>query len=197
MDFNLFSFDEEIESADVKISARKTIIQEKLQVKSFLKKEKADAILQVLPKNGESLHIISNGSFDYFNFIPIAVNLLGGKCTDFYFSTWTMNLGNTRALIKLFDEGKILKVNALVGLYFKKRESAVFNELYEGLKERGQKVFSNENHSKVTLLTNGIDYITISGSANFTSNPRIEQFSINNSKELFDFHKKWMDEIIK
>ena len=197
MDFNLFSFDEEIESADVKISARKTIIQEKLQVKSFLKKEKADIILQELPQLGESLHIISNGSFDYFNFIPISVKLLGGKCTDFYFSTWTMNLGNTRALIKLYDEGKIEKINALVGLYFKKRESAVFNELYEGLKARGQKVYSNENHSKVTLLTNGVDYITISGSANFTSNPRIEQFSINNSKELFDFHKQWMDEIIK
>lgn len=47
------------------------------------------------------------------------------------------------------------------------------------------------------LIENGKDYIVIQGSANFTSNPRIEQFSINNNKILFDFHKNWMDEIIK
>jgi hypothetical protein len=116
---------------------------------------------------------------------------------EFYFSTWTMNLSNTRELFKLFDDGKVKTVNALVGLYFKKRESAVFNELYEGLKSRGQRIFSNENHSKITLLSNGIDFITICGSANFTANPRIEQFTIHNSKQLFEFHKEWMDEIIK
>lgn len=195
MDFDLFSFDTEVESVDVKISQRKTKIQEKLKFKSFLKKEKANEVLSELPELGESIHIISNGSFDYFNLIPIAIKLLGDNCTDFYFSTWTMNLSNTRELINLYDEGKINKIHALVGLYFKKRETAVFNELYEGLKERGQRVFSNENHSKVTLLTNGNDFITICGSANFTANPRIEQFTIHNSKELFEFHQQWMDEI--
>jgi hypothetical protein len=197
MDFNLFSFDTEIETNEVKISQRKTKIQETLKVKSFLKKEKANEVLTELPKPGECHFIVSNGSFDYFNLIPIAVDLLGGGISDFYFSTWTMNLSNTRELLQMFDKGKIKTINALVGLYFKKRESSVFNELYEGLKSRGQKIFSNENHSKVTLMTNGIDFITICGSANFTANPRIEQFTIHNSKMLFDFNKKWMDEIIK
>ena len=197
MDFKLFSFDDEIETNEVKISLRKTKIQETLKVKSYLKKEKATEVLNELPLTNESFHIVSNGSFDYFNLIPIAIEMLGNKCTDFYFSTWTMNLSNTRSLFKLFDEGKIDRINALVGLYFKKRESSVFNELYEGLKSRGQKIFSNENHSKITLLTNGIDFITICGSANFTANPRIEQFTIHNSQLLFEFHKQWMDEIIK
>lgn len=37
----------------------------------------------------------------------------------------------------------------------------------------------------------------IEGSANFTANPRIEQFIISKSKELFDFHKDWMNEVIR
>lgn len=78
-----------------------------------------------------------------------------------------------------------------------RRETAVFNMLYEGLKKRNQKMFCNENHSKVTLIENGTDYLVIEGSANFTANPRIEQFVITNSKELYLFHKSWMDEIIK
>lgn len=197
MDFKLFSFDTEIEVDDVKISQRKIKIQEKLKVKSFLKKEKADAVLKELPGPNESVHIVSNGSFDYFTLIPIAIELLGGISNELYFSTWTMNLSNTRHLLKMFDEKKILRIRALTGLYFKKREAVVFNELYEGLKERGQRIFSNANHSKVTLLNNDSDFITICGSANFTANPRIEQFTINNNQLLYNFHKQWMNEIIK
>jgi hypothetical protein len=196
MEFNLFSYDTEIETADAKITQRKAKIQEKLKTKSFLKKEKAAEVFNEIPLTGESFHIVSNGSFDYFNFIPLAIELMGGKVNQFYFSTWTMNLSNTRELLQLFDEGKIKSIAALVGLYFKKRETNVFNELYEGLKKRNQRIFSNENHSKVTLLENGVDYITICGSANFTANPRIEQFTVHNSKELFQFHKGWMDEIL-
>lgn len=196
MDFKLFSFDEEIETDDVKITSRKLKIQEKLKTKSFLKKEKASIVLSEIPAIGESFHIVSNGSFDYFTLIPLTIELMGGKINDFYFSTWTMNYQNVHALLKLFDDKKIKKISALVGLYFKKRETAVFNDLYEGLKKRNQRIFCNENHAKVTLFTNGKDFVTICGSANFTANPRIEQFTVHNSKELFDFHKNWMDEII-
>jgi threonyl-tRNA synthetase len=41
MDFNLFSFDKEVETNEVKISQRKTKIQETLKTKSFLKKIKS------------------------------------------------------------------------------------------------------------------------------------------------------------
>lgn len=196
MDFKLFSFDEEIETNDVKISARKIKISAKNTTKLFLKKEKANEVFTEIPKPGESIHIVSNGSFDYFNLIPICVDLMK-KCNEFYFSTWTMNRQNVEQLFKLYDENKIKTINGLVGLYFKTREPQVFNDLYEGILKRGQKVFSNENHSKITLLENGKDFISICGSANFTANPRIEQFTVSNDKQLYEFHKGWMDEILQ
>jgi len=197
MDFELFSFDTEIESTDTKTTSRKIKIQEKLKTKLYLQKQKAKEVLPELPSQNECHFIIANGTFDYFTLIPIAIDLLGGVVEDFYFSTWTMNEANVQALLKLFDDKKILKISALVGLYFKQREAAVFNNLYEGLKQRGQKIFSNENHSKVTLLKSKNNYINICGSANFTSNPRIEQFTIHNNKDLYEFNKVWMDEVIK
>jgi hypothetical protein len=196
MDFQLFSFDTEVESQDVKITSRMIKSKEKVKTKLFLKNEKASQILTEIPQPGESFHIVSNGSFDYFNLIPIAIELMGGRINDFYFSTWTLNNSNSEAILRLYDEGKIKSISCLVGLYFKSREAAVFNMLYEGLKKRGQRMFSNENHSKITLMDNGVDFIVIEGSANFTANPRIEQFTVINSKELYDFHKKWMNEII-
>lgn len=198
MEFTLFDFDEKIEdNTSILLTSRKLKIREKLKTKSFLKKEKANEVFSEIPGENESIHIISNGSFDYFTLVPICIELMGNSCNNFYFSTWTLNNSNSEAILKLYDDKKVQKINCLVGLYFKKREAAVFNMIYEGLKERGQRIFSNENHSKITLLDNGKDYIVIEGSANFTANPRIEQFTVYNSKQLFDFHKSWMDEIIK
>lgn len=195
MEFKLFSYEKEVEKQESVISPRKAKIQTKILHKSFLKKEKAGKVLTELPAENESIHIVSNGSFDYFNLVPIAIELMGGRCNDFYFSTWTLNNINTESILKLFDEKKITSVNCLVGLYFKQREAAVFNKLYEGLKKRSQRIFANENHSKITLLDNGKDFFIIEGSANFTANPRIEQFTIINSPSLHAFHKEWMNEI--
>lgn len=197
MDFNLFGFEKEVENNTSIITSRKLKIREKMKSKLYLKKEKADEVMNELPEQGESIHIVSNGSFDYFTLIPLALKMMGDKIGDFYFSTWTLNNSNSEAILKLYDDKKVKSVNCLVGLYFKKRETAVYNMLYDGLKSRGQRIFSNENHSKVTLLENGFDYIVICGSANFTANPRVEQFTIHNSQELFNFHKEWMDQIIK
>jgi hypothetical protein len=36
----------------------------------------------------------------------------------------------------------------------------------------------------------------IEGSANFTANPRIEQFILSNHVGLFHFHRSWMDKIL-
>lgn len=198
MNFDLFDFEPKIEDSTTKILTPKMLkMREKETSKNFLKKEKANLVLTEIPEIGESFHIVSNGSFDYFTLIPIIVKLLGGKSNSFYFSTWTMNMRNSEEIIKMFDNGCFEEIKCLVGLYMKKREPSVFNFMYENLKERSQVIFANENHSKVTLLNFGENYIVVQGSANFTANPRIEQFSIHNSKELFNFHKNWMDEVIR
>lgn len=195
MDFELFGLDDEIEDNVKTVSSRSLKIQEKAQAKLFLKKEKAEKVLLEIPAPGESLHIVSNGSFDYFTLIPLAINLLQ-KPGDFYFSTWTMNKTNVNQMFELYDSGKIKSINALLGLYFKKREANVFNQLYEGCLARKQRLFVNRNYSKVTLLDDGSNYIVIEGSANFTANPRIEQFVVTNNKELHDFHREWMEETL-
>ena len=192
----LFSYEPETQENSVKITSRKLKIQEKLKTKIFLKKEKANQVLTELPKQNESHFIISNGNFDYFTLIPIIIELLKSNIDEFYFSTWTMNFQNVKLLLTLYDSGKIKKISALTGLYFKQREANVYNELYEGLKKRNQKIFSNENHSKITLMKTPKANITIDGSANFTANPRIEQFTIHNNVELYEFNKNWMDCII-
>jgi hypothetical protein len=164
---------------------------------SAMKKEEVKSFLTFLPEKEETLHIVANGKFDYWSFIPVIIDLMGGQTNEFYGSTWTINRENVVELFEIFDNKQISKINMLTGLYFKQRESSVYATLLEGILSRGQRFKCLENHAKIVLLNNGVDYITIEGSANFTANPRIEQYAITNSKELHDFHKEWLDEILK
>lgn len=178
------------------VSTRVLKHQEKEKLRDAMKKEKAGDILQELPKVGETLHIISNGTFDYWTFVPIIIGLLGGRSDEGWFSTWTLNRANCNELFEIFDRGELGKIHFLTGLYFKRRETAVYAKLITGIQERGGRYKALENHAKIILLTNGHDYITMEGSANFTANPRIEQNTITNIKAVYDFHKEWMDEIL-
>lgn len=160
------------------------------------RREKAESVLTRLPQNGEIMHIVSNGSFDYFAFVPIAIDLLGGKVESLWASTWTMNGTNVNELLELIDASKISECAMFTGLYFKHRESSVYAKLTEGLQARGQRIKSSKNHTKVTLIRQSNNYICMQSSANFTANPRMEQTVIFNDKHVYDFHKQWMDEIL-
>lgn len=165
-----------------------------------LRQEKLEHFLERLPEPGETLHVVSNGSFDYWNFAPVTLQLLGAKGRApavFYGSTWTMNRSNVLQLLGLYDQKKLASVTMFSGLYFKRREPAVYTTLASGLIDRGQRFLCFENHTKIMLIGANPDWIVMEGSANFTANPRLEQNTISNDRELFDFHRAWMDELLE
>lgn len=198
---SLFDFDTAFEKnlVDYRNDVKPRIIRisSKIKFENKLKREGVEKLITELPSRGESLHIVSNGSFDYFTIIPQIINLSGNAVDEFYFTTWTMSRENVTQIIDLYDRGVFKKVTALTGEYFRTRESKVWSLLSDSLEARKQRVFSSKNHSKVTLLKIGGEHYIIEGSANFTANPRIEQFILSNSEELFNFHKEWLEEILQ
>src|SRR5436190_12616122 len=97
-----------------------------------LRQEKLEQFFLSLPQPGETIHIVSNGSFDYWNFCPVILGLLSRPAV-FYGSTWTMNRSNVLQLLSLFDQRKLLAATMFSGLYFKRREPAVYTALASGL----------------------------------------------------------------
>ncbi len=196
----LFDFDEAFEKNLVNynnnITSRVIRISSKIKLENKLKRQNVERLIESLPLADESLHIVSNGSFDYFTLIPHVIELSNSVADDFYFSTWTMSRDNVVQIIDMFDRGLIKNINALTGEYFRSRESKVYAIFEDAVLQRSQRIFSNKNHAKVTLIHINQNYYVIEGSANFTANPRIEQFVLTNSKELFNFHKEWMNQIL-
>lgn len=160
-----------------------------------LRQEKLEEFFTELPEPGETIHTVSNGSFDYWNFAPVTIRLLG-RPVEFYGSTWTMNRANVLQLLTLYDKRLLTSATMFSGLYFKRREPAVYTALAAGLMDRGQRLLCFNNHSKIMLLGSHPDWIVIEGSANFTANPRLEQNAITNDFELFHFHKHWMEGLL-
>ena len=164
--------------------------------KSLLKQEALADVITELPTRGETWHVVSNAKFDFFTIAPVFTRLLGGKGITLYGSTWTMSRGNVTEMLALFDAGAISGIAILTGTYFKRRETSVYATLLDGLQQRKQRYVAFSNHAKVMLLTNGADHIVIEGSANFTANPRCEQYTITNDAELYEFHRAWMEHFL-
>src|SRR5664279_780356 len=66
-----------------------------------LKQEVVKDFLTGIPEPGETWHIVSNGKYDYWTFVPVILDLLTEPAREFYGSTWTMNRGNVKELLDL------------------------------------------------------------------------------------------------
>lgn len=165
----------------------------KKEHRTYLSRQRVEQIITEIPRPGEATHIVSNGYFDYYDIIPAFCKLIK-KPLELFATTWTVRYESVTNMMELFDNGAIKSIHMVVGEYLKSREPAVYNLLFESCNNRGQVCKARKNHTKITLLGNHDEelFIVIEGSANFTANPRVEQYIINNDKELYEFHKKWI-----
>jgi hypothetical protein len=168
----------------------------KEQFRRGLKKETLKDLIPTPPAKGECFHIVSNGRFDYFTFVPLVLDWLG-TADEMWGSTWTMNRANVNDLLKFYDGGKIRQISPASGNYFLTRESAVAATILQGLRDRGQRFVTWENHSKIILLNNvaADAWFVVEGSANWTANPRTEQNILLNDRATYEFHRGWLSEM--
>ena len=146
------------------------------------------------PAKGECIHVVSNGTFDYFTFIPLVLDWIG-RADSLYGSTWTMNRSNVADLLRFYRRWQDRSNLRCSGNYFLRRESAVAATLLLGLRERGQSFCTWENHAKVILLNNAAAdaWFVVEGSANWTANPRTEQNILLNDRATWEFHRDWLE----
>lgn len=198
-DFSWVGKDDELESERMVPDDIKYVREAKIETYKALKRKFAIRHLEKIPEPGTSVHIVTNARFDFWDWVPAILEMAAPRfAVEWYGSTWILNRRNALELLKLFDEGKIRKIGFLTGIYFKRRKSAVFATVYEGLQARGQQFKACLNHSKwFSMLLDDGTGLTVEGSANFTENGNIETFVYTNDRGLFEFHKEWADELLK
>lgn len=160
----------------------------------FLETSESLSEFLLFPEIGETLHLMANGSFDFFTIASVIIQRME-SVDNLYASTWTTSQTSIQDLADYFDSGLIRAIHILSDVSFKGRKPAQYAMLLHMLHQRGQRFVASRNHSKVVLLNHQNHYITIECSASFTSTPRLEQHVITNDKSLWEFHRSWMEEI--
>jgi|GEM_PF-1211760 len=181
-------------------SPRAFRLQAKRRLLNLLAQEQLSESMPQPPAIGESVHIVSNGKYDFATWIPEIIRWIG-TADSLWVSTWTLSRPNALDIFAMHDGGLIAKgqVHFLTGLYFKRRETATYTMLLDGLLERGGRYKALENHAKVLLVSNASKgaFFTVEGSANLNANPRLEQYVITNDRALWTFHRDWMEEVFQ
>jgi hypothetical protein len=178
-----------------RVSFSKTITQNKrnLRFKEILDKNGG------LPAKDECLMIKSNGCSDTGSIFQYMIDQ--GTCKALYLSTWIISRTNIGYICKHIDNGNIVNLTFIISVRMKQMSGgsgrATFNHLIEEFQKRDQVNLKVCNcHAKTFSAQIDDNYYTVTGSGNWTKNPRIENYTVTNDKDIFYFNKDWMSELL-
>ena len=153
--------------------------------------------LDHMPGQGCTIHGIMRGNYSFCDLIPAVLKLIVPVRFEYVAAT---TLGFSRKaslqLIDLLDAGHVQRLDFICADFFEKADSEICQFARAELTRRGSRFTAARCHAKIILLagTDGSRY-TSESSANIRACRSIEQFALTNDPELFDFHRRWIDEI--
>lgn len=150
------------------------------------------------PKPGEQWRIITEKSFNAFALIMHLLQTR--KIKELYLAVYRINEPTVRTIIDKIKDGSIQKATFVISSFFnqtKKPEKwAIMLKEFADQSPKCNHVYTH-NHAKIVAIrTSDNDYFVFEGSGNMSDNARIEQYIYENSKEMYEFHRKWMLQLV-
>lgn len=151
------------------------------------------------PAPGEQWRIITEKSFNAFALIMHVVQTR--MIEELYLAVYRINEPTVATIIEQIKEEKIKKAVFVISSFFnqtKKPERwAMQLKEFADNNPRCKHVYTH-NHAKVVAIrTSRDEHFVFEGSGNMSDNARIEQYIYESSKDMFNFHKKWMSDLVK
>ena len=148
-----------------------------------------------LPKVGEQYRLVTRRSFNAVELVQYIATR--EKIVSLNMAIYSINFQAATILIDLVDLGKIGKISIMMSNLRNKahREKEVI------IKEKFSKhpkisLFFCQSHAKMMACkTEKDNFYGIEGSGNLAYNSRVEQYVIDNDKDIYDFSCRWMSEI--
>ena len=155
--------------------------------------------LCVRPKPGEQWRIVTEKAFNAYAFMRSVLE--EGGIDELYIAIYRINEPTVRSLIDLIDKGSIKHATFIISSFFNQTQRpeqwAIMLANYCASHEDTTTFAYLHNHSKCVCAKQGDNYYVFEGSGNMSDNARIEQYTYENSKQVYDFHSSWMREVIK
>ncbi|MCX6222467.1 MAG: hypothetical protein NTZ69_15960 [Bacteroidia bacterium] len=148
---------------------------------------------------GGRTNVIVSGSFIFGDFIEAYIVEHNIKIQKMTISTLSMSQENVDSLANLINGGFVEELNLIISHYFFSHERhALIPYIYQTLDidNRFQLAVAGTHAKTVIFDTLGGKKIVIHGSANLRSSSNLEQFTIEDNPELFDFYDDYQERII-
>jgi hypothetical protein len=153
---------------------------------------------EILIEEDSRYYCFIDGSFIMGDFIE-AYLTTHKKRAKITLSTLSLSLENVDSFANLIKAGYIAELNIIISDYFYSHErNNIIRYMYEVLDIKDSfQLAVCRTHTKITLIEFDDKKVVISGSANLRSSDNLEQITIEENKELFDFNNTIHKDIIQ
>lgn len=148
---------------------------------------------------GERFDAFVSGSFIFGDFIEAYLTTQNACAKKMTISTLSMSQNNVDSLHTLMEKGYIEELNLIISVYFWGNErSSLIPYIYKQLDigDRFQLAVAGVHTKTVHFETLGGHKIIMHGSANLRSSGNIEQFTMEENPELYEFYDDHFNRII-
>jgi hypothetical protein len=133
------------------------------------------------------IHFVSNGDWSMHDLVTELLNKFSPA--DIFITTYALREFAVRQLIFALEKKQLLSVTMLLDARAKTRTP----EVYQLASMNLNRIHLTEIHAKVTVIRSPKGCVTVIGSANFTSNRRIEAGIISMGQDVANFHIEWIE----
>lgn len=148
-----------------------------------------------LPKHGEQLRLITFRSFNAAIFLAHITET--EIIEEIMLVVYSINAEAAKLINDLILSGKIKKAKVLMSNLRNKAHRAKEQITRDSfVNNPNVDLFFCSSHAKIiSMKTDKGNFYTIEGSGNLSFNSRVEQYSIENNKALFEFNDRWTNKI--
>lgn len=143
--------------------------------------------------------VIVSGNFIFGDYIEAFLKTWNANCPKMTISTLSMSQDNIDSLENCIRGGYVNELNIIVSSYFYSHERrSLIPYMYKHLDidNKFQLAVAGVHTKTCHFKTLGGKNVVIHGSANLRSSGNIEQFTIEDNEELYNFYDNMFDEII-
>jgi len=151
--------------------------------------DKLKSLLSALKKE-KQLHYISDGDWSLHDLIMELLKEY--KPAELYLTTYAIRELAIRQLVMAMERKELLSVHMIADYRAKVRTP----EVYQLAQMNMNKICLHSIHAKVTVIRSTLGCVTVLGSCNLTSNPRIEAGVISLNVDIANFHINWINKIM-
>jgi hypothetical protein len=170
----------------------------KVQMRDARRQRRAVEAVTRLPEPGEYLHIITGQEFAGFDLLPAMLTLTQARRFEaLTLTTLGFSKLNLEAIAAMVRSGKVRPagLRILCSDFFRRADRDIWRTGAEQAHRLGYGFRSTRNHTKLILAEVGRRHFVVESSANLRSCANLEQFTITQSKQLFDFHAGWITQV--